>query len=54
MVRKNQTVHNVYPGDLADNVEQLADKRGTSISGIYKEAIRRELSREQTREKQDE
>jgi len=47
MVRPNQTVHNVYPGDLKEQIEQLADERGISISQLYKEAVRGELQREQ-------
>jgi len=31
----------VYPGDMADAIEEQADELDTSISGLYKEAIRR-------------
>jgi len=45
MVRKTQDVHQVYPMDLKDQVEQLAEERGISISKLYREAIRQELQR---------
>ena len=42
--------HVVYPGDLYEEVEQLAEKRDVSVSEVYKEAIRKELQRMEDKE----
>jgi predicted transcriptional regulator len=40
--------HEVYPGEeLGQEVEQLAEERNQSVSGVYKEGIRRLLQREE-------
>jgi len=52
MVRKGQDVHQVYPMDLTEQVEALAKQRGISISKLYREAMRRELERENITEHQ--
>lgn len=35
------TKHDVYPGDMGRELEAEADRLGTSLSGLYKEGIRR-------------
>jgi hypothetical protein len=35
------TKHDVYPGDMGRELEAEADRLGTSLSGLYKEGVRR-------------
>lgn len=35
------TKHEVYPGELARDIEDGAEELDTSVSGLYKEGVRR-------------
>lgn len=42
------TKHVVYPGDLAERIEQAADECDQSVSSFYKEAARRQLQQQES------
>lgn len=44
MPREDTKRHEVYPGELAEEIERAAEEEGMSLSGFYREAARRQLS----------